>query len=225
MVKATSRQRCPSTPEIVECERSDDAEFVGAIGFIRFAMDRHRSDNEGSTTLCPGGSLLECYIGSQTYYLYLGLNQASNDDGRFLLAALNGDDLSKGSFTYIGKLRGPRRMQCVMDVIPASSVEFVNRSLDAFPSIPFFQSKSTRSERWNAGIEEQVRIFQLIASLENGAAGQENEFGKVGKDVYAMDYQYPISAFQAFAICLSGFDTIIRGSFYVVKSWFVYLPV
>ncbi|KAK0580322.1 hypothetical protein LWI29_000623 [Acer saccharum] len=185
----------------------------------------------------PRGSLLQCYIkrnrGSQTYYLYLGLNQASNDDGKFLLAArkcrrptctdyiisLNGDDLSKGSSTYIGKLRsnflgtkftiydgqspnagatrvtkcrstrlvkvsprvpvgnypvahisyelnvlgsrGPRRMQCVMDAIPASSIEpggvaptqteFVHSSLDTFPSIPFFRSKSTRTEIFQSG--------------------------------------------------------------------------
>jgi hypothetical protein len=26
----------------------DDVEFIGAIGFVRFATDRHRSDDEGS---------------------------------------------------------------------------------------------------------------------------------------------------------------------------------
>lgn len=58
-----------------------------------------------------------------------------------------------------------------------------------------------------------VKNFQLVASMGDGAA-QEHEnvilqFGKVGKDVFTMDYQYPISAFQAFAICLSSFDTKI----------------
>ncbi|CAM8945513.1 unnamed protein product [Rhodiola kirilowii] len=33
------------------------------------------------------------------------------------------------------------------------------------------------------------------------------QFGKVGKDIFTMDYRYPLSAFQAFAICLSSFDT------------------
>ncbi|KAL9859040.1 Tubby-like F-box protein 5 [Arabidopsis thaliana] len=32
-------------------------------------------------------------------------------------------------------------------------------------------------------------------------------FGKVGKDMFTMDYRYPLSAFQAFAISLSTFDT------------------
>lgn len=284
----------------------------------------------------PRDSLLQCYIkrnrSNQTYHLYLGLNQASNDDGKFLLAArkcrratctdyiicLNADDVSKGSSTYIGKLRsnflgtkftiydaqppnagakvtksrstrlvglkqvsprvpagnypvahisyelnvlgsrGPRRMQCTMDAIPASATEpggvaptqteFLLSNMDSFPSLPFFRSKSTRMEHFQSGTlsgekEERlvlknkaprwheqlqcwclnfngrvtvasVKNFQLVASPENGVVGQEHEnvilqFGKVGKDVFTMDYQYPISAFQAFAICLSSFDTKI----------------
>ncbi|EOA28840.1 hypothetical protein CARUB_v10025079mg [Capsella rubella] len=287
----------------------------------------------------PRGSLVQCYImrnrSNQTYYLYLGLNQAaaSNDDGKFLLAAkrfrrptctdyiisLNSDDVSRGSNTYIGKLRsnflgtkftvydaqptnpgaqvtrtrssrllslkqvspripsgnfpvahisyelnvlgsrGPRRMQCVMDAIPASAVEpggtaptqteLVHSNLDSFPSFSFFRSKSIRAEslssgpssaaqkegllvlknkapRWHEQLQcwclnfngrvtvASVKNFQLVAAPLNGPAGPEHEnvilqFGKVGKDVFTMDYQYPISAFQAFTICLSSFDTKI----------------
>ncbi|KAH9621273.1 hypothetical protein KSS87_011539, partial [Heliosperma pusillum] len=59
-----------------------------------------------------------------------------------------------------------------------------------------------------------VKNFQLVASPEDGPPGPEHEkvvlqFGKVGKDVFTMDYCYPISAYQAFAICLSSFDTKI----------------
>ena len=32
------------------------------------------------------------------------------------------------------------------------------------------------------------------------------QFGKVGKHAFTMDYAYPMSALQAFAICLSSFD-------------------
>ncbi|CAL5427947.1 hypothetical protein CsSME_00042018 [Camellia sinensis var. sinensis] len=284
----------------------------------------------------PRDSLIQCYIkrnrSTHTYHLYLSLNQASNDDGKFLLAArkcrrptctdyiitLNPEDISKGSNTYIGKLRsnflgtkftiydaqppiagakftkchstrlvglkqvsprfpagnypiahisyelnvlgsrGPRRMNCVMDAIPASAInmggvaptqtEFLTGNMDSFPSLPFFRSKSTRLEnlqpgplstqkdgklvlknkapRWHEQLQcwclnfngrvtvASVKNFQLVAFLEDGAAGQEQEnvilqFGKAGKDVFTMDYQYPISAFQAFAICLSSFDTKI----------------
>ncbi|XP_051132747.1 tubby-like F-box protein 8 [Andrographis paniculata] len=75
-----------------------------------------------------------------------------------------------------------------------------------------------------------VKNFQLIASTQQAAtsaptASQPSQqqqqqqppppdhdkiilqFGKVGKDMFTMDYRYPLSAFQAFAICLSSFDT------------------
>lgn len=146
-------------------------------------------------------------------------------------------------------------MNCTMGTIPAAAVEaggeaptpteFLTASTDSFPSIPFFRSKSTRSDNFESGTlssskeemlvlrnknprwHEQlqcwclnfngrvtvasVKNFQLVASTENGSE-QENvvlQFGKVGKDVFTMDYGYPISAFQAFSICLSSFDTKI----------------
>lgn len=284
----------------------------------------------------PRDTLIQCFIkrnrNNQIYHLFLSLNQATNDDGKFLLAArrcrratctdyiisLNAEDVSKGSSTYIGKLRsnflgtkftvydaqppnagariakcrsiklvgmkqvsprvpagnysvahisyelnvlgsrGPRRMQCVMDAIPASAVEpggaaptqteFLSSSIESFPSLPFFRSKSTRMDsfhggplttdqdsmlvlknkapRWHEQLQcwclnfngrvtvASVKNFQLVASVDNGVGGQEHDdvilqFGKVGKDVFTMDYKYPISAFQAFAICLSSFDTKI----------------
>lgn len=71
-----------------------------------------------------------------------------------------------------------------------------------------------------------VKNFQLIAATQpatnvTGAATTSSQpgppppehdkiilqFGKVGKDMFTMDYRYPLSAFQAFAICLSSFDT------------------
>nr|GME16179.1 tubby-like F-box protein 8 [Ipomoea batatas] len=71
-----------------------------------------------------------------------------------------------------------------------------------------------------------VKNFQLIAATQPPAAApgaptsttsqpssQSDhdkiilQFGKVGKDMFTMDYRYPLSAFQAFAICLSSFDT------------------
>ncbi|KAL2229822.1 UNVERIFIED_CONTAM: Tubby-like F-box protein 6 [Sesamum indicum] len=284
----------------------------------------------------PRESLLQCFIkrnrSTQTYYLFVSLSQALADDGKFLLAArkcrrttctdyiisLHGDDMSKGSDTYIGKLRsnflgtkfivydalpphsgskmeksrstcvvgskqispkvpagnypvahisyelnvlgarGPRRMHCVMDAIPASAIKpggvaptqtyFPITSVDSSPTLPFFRTKSNcldksfsgplcnqggsslvlrnKSPRWHEQLQcwclnfhgrvtvASVKNFQLVASPENGIAGPEHDkvilqFGKVGKDVFTMDYRYPISAFQAFAICLSSFDTKI----------------
>jgi len=66
-----------------------------------------------------------------------------------------------------------------------------------------------------------VKNFQLIASPASaGASAQPQaasgpsshdtvilQFGKVARDMFTMDYRYPLSAFQAFAICLTSFDT------------------
>ncbi|ERN10826.1 hypothetical protein AMTRI_Chr09g19200 [Amborella trichopoda] len=68
-----------------------------------------------------------------------------------------------------------------------------------------------------------VKNFQLIAAVEppttsepapppatTGSSDHDKillQFGKIGKDLFTMDYRYPLSAFQAFAICLSSFDT------------------
>uniref|UniRef100_A0A0A9DG61 Tubby C-terminal domain-containing protein n=1 Tax=Arundo donax TaxID=35708 RepID=A0A0A9DG61_ARUDO len=58
-----------------------------------------------------------------------------------------------------------------------------------------------------------VKNFQLVAyvdpSLGIPDAEQEKvilQFGKIGKDIFTMDYRYSLSAFQAFAICLTSFD-------------------
>ncbi|KAI3665454.1 hypothetical protein L6452_44081 [Arctium lappa] len=59
-----------------------------------------------------------------------------------------------------------------------------------------------------------VKNFQLVASVDpshNVSAAEQDkvilQFGKIGKDIFTMDYRYPLSAYQAFAICLSSFDT------------------
>lgn len=59
-----------------------------------------------------------------------------------------------------------------------------------------------------------VKNFQLVAAVDPShnvsPAEQEKvilQFGKIGKDIFTMDYRYPLSAFQAFALCLSSFDT------------------
>uniref|UniRef100_A0A2P2KEL6 Tubby-like F-box protein n=3 Tax=Rhizophora mucronata TaxID=61149 RepID=A0A2P2KEL6_RHIMU len=284
----------------------------------------------------PRDSLLQCFIkrcrSTQTYCLYLSLNNALAADGKFLLAArkcrrptctdyvisLYSGDMSKGSSTYVGKLRsnflgtkftvfdgqpphagakmtksrssrlvnlkkvspripagnypvahisydvnvlgsrGPRKMQCIMDAIPGNAIgpggvaptqtEFSHHRMDSSPSLSFFRSKSNclenylsgplciqkdgalvlknKAPRWHEQLQcwclnfhgrvtvASVKNFQLVASPEDGPAGPEHDkiilqFGKVGKDLFTMDYQYPISTFQAFAICLSSFDTKI----------------
>ena len=57
-----------------------------------------------------------------------------------------------------------------------------------------------------------VKNFQLIATVDQSqpdGKGDEEvvllQFGKVGDHTFTMDYRQPLSAFQAFAICLTSF--------------------
>ena len=56
----------------------------------------------------------------------------------------------------------------------------------------------SRANRWGSSILPQVADFDKEHIIL--------QFGKVGKDTFTMDYQWPISAVQAFAICLTSFD-------------------
>lgn len=59
-----------------------------------------------------------------------------------------------------------------------------------------------------------VKNFQLAATMDSSQPGGKGDgetvllqFGKVGDDVFTMDFRQPLSAFQAFAICLTSFGT------------------
>ncbi|KAK1262742.1 Tubby-like F-box protein 1 [Acorus gramineus] len=64
---------------------------------------------------------------------------------------------------------------------------------------------------------EQAGIVNPLAATATATTSQSSgstdhekiilQFGKIGKDLFTMDYRYPLSAFQAFGICLSSFDT------------------
>ncbi|CAI0626964.1 unnamed protein product [Linum tenue] len=162
----------------------------------------------------PRDILLQCFIKrcrtTQTYYLYLSLTSVepggiAPTQTEFGIRKLD----ASTSFSFLrsksnltgdsGPTPGPRKAGLVL---------------------------KNKSPRWHEHLQcwclnfhgrvtvASVKNFQLVAAPENGVAGPEHEqiilqFGKVGKDLFTMDYRYPISAFQAFAICLSSFDTKI----------------
>ncbi|CAN0919326.1 Tubby-like F-box protein 2 [Linum grandiflorum] len=149
------------------------------------------------------------------------------------------------------RTRGPRRMHCIINSIPVSSME-EGGSVPAMTSLPEKGRRAAsdvsstspsespmvipgsgdplvlknRSPRWHEQLQcwclnfkgrvtvASVKNFQLSAAFEphHNVPVEENDrvllqFGKIGKDIFTMDYGYPLSAFQAFAICLSSFDT------------------
>ena len=149
---------------------------------------------------------------------------------------------TSGSITYelnVLRTRGPRRMHCVMDSIPLSSV--ISEPSLVKEEVSSGETSSTHKEnisldqplvlknkspRWHEQLQcwclnfkgrvtvASVKNFQLVADIDPSldALPEEHErvilqFGKIGKDIFTMDYRYPLSAFQAFAICISSFDT------------------
>ncbi|KAK6132478.1 hypothetical protein DH2020_033778 [Rehmannia glutinosa] len=129
------------------------------------------------------------------------------------------------------KSRGPRRMVCSLSC-PFSDEQSANRyqhdSKLKKPesSAPGCTILKNKAPRWHEHLEcwclnfhgrvtvASVKNFQLVATVDQsqpGGKGDEEtvllQFGKVGDDTFTMDYRQPLSAFQAFAICLTSFGT------------------
>ncbi|CAJ1957567.1 unnamed protein product [Sphenostylis stenocarpa] len=134
------------------------------------------------------------------------------------------------------KSRGPRRMvcslKCPMTPVASTGESSDSPSLDDHKMIDKEQAASgctilkNKAPRWHEHLQcwclnfhgrvtvASVKNFQLVATVDQsqpGGKGDEEtvllQFGKVGDDTFTMDYRQPLSAFQAFAICLTSFGT------------------
>ncbi|THG05033.1 tubby-like F-box protein 7 [Camellia sinensis] len=129
------------------------------------------------------------------------------------------------------KSRGPRRMLCSLKC-PCSGETEANKPQDNSDTkkpesaTPSFTVLRNKAPRWHEHLQcwclnfhgrvtvASVKNFQLVATIDQsqpGGKGDEEtvllQFGKVGDDTFTMDYRQPLSAFQAFAICLTSFGT------------------
>ncbi|KAL3505311.1 hypothetical protein ACH5RR_035152 [Cinchona calisaya] len=130
----------------------------------------------------------------------------------------------------------PEIFGCCLDGESSSSVVKGNNHESTSTNTPeppesFYNTKNplvlrNKAPRWHEQLQcwclnfkgrvtvASVKNFQLVAAIDPSdlvpVEEQEKvilQFGKIGKDIFTMDYRYPLSAFQAFAICLSSFDT------------------
>ncbi|TKW25912.1 hypothetical protein SEVIR_3G151100v4 [Setaria viridis] len=135
-------------------------------------------------------------------------------------------DVGQVSYKYnLLKSRGPRRMCCTMEC--PSVQETWENSLEV-KSLRRTGTTVLRNKapRWHEHLQcwclnfhgrvtvASVKNFQLVATADPthpDSAGDDEtvllQFGKVDTDIFTMDYWRPLSAFQAFAICLSSFGT------------------
>lgn len=75
---------------------------------------------------------------------------------------------------------------------------------------------TNKKPRWNDQVGAYVLNFNgrvTMASVKNFQLVLPDDhetvilqFGRVGKDSFTMDFRFPISPIQAFAVCLSSFD-------------------
>ncbi|KAE9592871.1 hypothetical protein Lal_00028847 [Lupinus albus] len=128
------------------------------------------------------------------------------------------------------KSRGPRRMVCSL-ISPVTSSEDSSDSKNLEMNCkdhfaPGSLILKNKAPRWHEHLQcwclnfhgrvtvASVKNFQLVATVDrskpDGKGDEETvllQFGKVGDDTFTMDYRQPLSAFQAFAICLTSFGT------------------
>ncbi|KAK9204165.1 hypothetical protein WN943_014423 [Citrus x changshan-huyou] len=122
------------------------------------------------------------------------------------------------------KSRGPRRMVCTVKC-PSSgeTADDIKMKKAENAGCTILRNKSPRWHEhlqcWCLNFHGRVTVasvknFQLVATVDQsqpGGKGDEEtvllQFGKVGDDIFTMDYRQPLSAFQAFAICLTSFGT------------------
>lgn len=123
------------------------------------------------------------------------------------------------------KSRGPRRIHCSMEC-PIEDGAAIYTEEAKQPSTPSSLVLYNKLPRWHEHLHcwclnfhgrvmvASVKNFQLTTPAGTGESWgvQDDEtvilqFGKIEDDVFTMDYRQPLSAFQAFAICLTSFGS------------------
>ncbi|TYG59324.1 hypothetical protein ES288_D08G293100v1 [Gossypium darwinii] len=129
------------------------------------------------------------------------------------------------------KSRGPRRMVCSIKCpLPEENTAEYKHLDNGKMKMPANTTSShtvlkNKAPRWHEHLQcwclnfhgrvtvASVKNFQLSATVDPNSGGEvDNEtvvlqFGKVGEHTFTMDYRQPLSAFLAFAICLTSFGT------------------
>jgi tubby and related proteins len=121
--------------------------------------------------------------------------------------------------------RGPRKMQVAIPAVHEDGTSLPRNPNDEI--LTHIKEKNLRElvylinkpPRWNEQVGAYVLNFNgrvTMASVKNFQLVDPDEqntvvlqFGRVAKDEFTMDMQWPITPFQAFAITLSSFDSKI----------------
>lgn len=174
------------------------------------------------------GKLRSNFVGTEFSIYDKGIKPEEAEGSSGNLAQVNvRTELGAVLFQYnVLGTRGPRKMTALIPEIDAEGNREVFRPAEEKDSIlERFKEKGetdrlvvmrNKPPKWNDQMQAYCLNFHgrvTHASVKNFQLVSEDDkdhiilqFGKVGKDTFTMDYQYPISALQAFAICLTSFD-------------------
>jgi tubby-related protein 1 len=193
------------------------------------------SKNEAATKETDGflGKLRSNFLGLEFVAYGSGLNPAKIDKSMSQIHAVQLARQELLGVQYSSSLwggskpRGPRKMGVVIPKVQANGERLICRTLNPdAEGLLALQKNSTKSPlieqfhnkppKWN----EQIGAFVLNfnkrvtqASVKNFQLTTDDDpdmvflqFGRVGKDVFNIDFRFPFSPMQAFSICLSSFD-------------------
>ncbi|KAK1357588.1 Tubby-like F-box protein 5 [Heracleum sosnowskyi] len=124
--------------------------------------------------------------------------------------------VAKTSSSLVSRRKAQTTIDCSSSKFPSTKVPSSEESMILKNKAPRWHEQL---QCWCLNFKGRVTVasvknFQLVAAVDpsHNVSDAEQErvilqFGKIGRDIFTMDYSYPISAFHAFAICLSSFDT------------------
>jgi tubby-related protein 1 len=196
------------------------------------SMDQNDLNRSGSNYL---GKLRSNFVGTEFQVFDDGINPkdgADNDDNQNTNVRCE-----MGGVMYAANVlgsRGPRKMQVAIPGVN-ENLEIIKWRDSMGPSgtgtnddmLTRIKDRNFRDmvylinkpPRWNEQVGAYVLNFNgrvTMASVKNFQLVDPEEqnsvvlqFGRVGKDEFTMDMQWPISPFQAFAVTLSSFDSKI----------------
>lgn len=164
-----------------------------------------------------------------------GAKQSSSKAGRRFTSKQISPQVPAGNFEIgevsykfnLLKSRGPRRMVASLRCPSSSNESQAETESSKSKSVNTSQTLlRNKAPRWHEHLQcwclnfhgrvtvASVKNFQLAATMDSSQPGGRGDgetvllqFGKVGDDVFTMDFRQPLSAFQAFAICLTSFGT------------------
>jgi tubby-related protein 1 len=197
-----------------------------------YAVTMSKADAMGKDAETTLGKLRSDFLGLEFVAYGTGQNPKKIDAGMsqahaIQLARQELLAVQYSSSLWGSKPRGPRKMSAAIPRVQPNGERLVCRTLHPEQDGLLAMQKSDSSNhlidsyhnkppKWNDQIgafvlnfnkrvtQASVKNFQLTNSEEPDTVFLQ--FGRVGKDVFNMDFRYPFSPFQAFAICLSSFD-------------------